>query len=74
MTNITFSADERLIEAARNRARDEKTTLNEVFRRWLEDYAGRKAQADRARAVWEELGNRIQTGGRKFTREEMNER
>jgi hypothetical protein len=33
MKNITFSADEMLIEAARERARSQKTTLNEQFRR-----------------------------------------
>ena len=39
MKNITLSADEKLIEAARECARTEHTTLNEQFRRWLEDYA-----------------------------------
>ena len=37
--NITFSADEALIEAAREAARSENTTLNEQFRLWLESYA-----------------------------------
>ncbi len=31
LKNITFSADEELIEAARARAHAEKTTLNEKF-------------------------------------------
>ena len=35
MKNITLSADEGLIEAARERARTEHTTLNEQFRLWL---------------------------------------
>lgn len=38
MKKITLSADERFIEAARERARVEHTTLNEAFRRWLMDY------------------------------------
>ena len=46
MKNITLSADEDLIEAARRRAA----------------------------AVLRELRGSISTGGRKFTREEMNER
>ena len=74
LKNITLSADERLIEAAREKARQQRTTLNEQFRRWLEDYAGRKEQAERAMKLIEELQGRIKTGGRKFTREEMNER
>ncbi len=31
MKNITFSADEALIEAARQRAQQDHTTLNEAF-------------------------------------------
>ena len=74
MKNITLSADEKLIEAARARARAERTTLNEQFRSWLADYARGEQQAERAMAVVRELQGRVRTGGRKFTREEMNER
>jgi hypothetical protein len=74
LRNITLSADDRLIEAARRRAQTENTTLNEQFRRWLEDYAGRQHQADRALAIVRDLQGKISTGGRKFTRDEMNER
>lgn len=72
--NITLSADERLIEAARQRARAERTTLNEQFRRWLSDYVDRERQADLAMAVVHSLQSKLRTGGRKFTRDEMNER
>ncbi|MCI0666878.1 MAG: hypothetical protein L0Y43_02345 [Methylococcaceae bacterium] len=74
MKNITLSANENLIEAARERARAEHTTLNEQFRRWLEDYVRREQQAEEAMAVIEELRGQVRTGGRKFTRDEMNER
>jgi hypothetical protein len=74
MKNITLSAEEGLIEAARERARAEHTTLNEQFRRWLKDYARREQQADDAMAVIRELRGKVRTGGRKFTRDEMNER
>ncbi len=74
MKNITLSADEKLIEAARKRARAEHTTLNEQFRRWLADYGQRKQRADEAMAVVERLRDYVRTGGRKFTRDEMNER
>ena len=74
MKNITFSADENLIEAAREQARAEHTTLNEEFRRWLVAYTGREDQAQRAMAVIQELQGRLSTGGRKFTRDEMNAR
>jgi hypothetical protein len=74
MKNITLSADEHLIEAARARARAEHTTLNEQFRRWLGEYAQRQKKADAAMAVIDELRRSLRTGGRRFTREEMNER
>jgi hypothetical protein len=74
MKNITLSADEGLIEAARERARAEHTTLNEQFRLWLKDYARREQQAEEAMAVVRELRGKVRTGGRKFTRDEMNER
>ncbi len=74
MKNITLSAEEGLIEAARERARAEHTTLNEQFRRWLKDYARREQQAEEAMTVVRELRGKVRTGGRKFTRDEMNER
>lgn len=74
MKNITLSADERVIEAARERARRESTTLNEQFRRWLEDYADDSRRADDVRAAIRDLQTRVRTGGRRFSREELNER
>lgn len=74
MKNITLSADEGMIEAARERAREENTTLNEQFRLWLAGYARREQRAERAMAVVRELRSRVRTGGRTFTRDEMNER
>lgn len=74
MKNVTLSADEGLIEAARARARAEKTTLNEAFRRWIEGYARRESRVSEAAAVIKDLRARVTTGGRKFTRDEMNER
>jgi hypothetical protein len=73
MRNITLSADEALIEEARTLARSENSTLNEQFRLWLEAYT-RKQRVQRFRAVMDDLQGKIDTGGRKFTRDEMNER
>lgn len=74
MKNITFSADERLIGEARAKAREQHTTLNEAFRKWLADYSGRAGRARRASETIQHLQSYVRTGGRKFTREEMNER
>ncbi len=74
MKNITLSADERLIEAAREKARACHTTLNDEFRRWLQDYVGREERADRAMEVLRSLQAKYTTGGQKFTRDELNAR
>ena len=74
MKNITMSADENLIEAARTLARAEHTTLNEKFRSWLEAYVRRHERADVAMRLIEELRTEVRTGGRRFTRDELNER
>lgn len=73
MKNIKLSADARLIEAARRRAASEQTTLNDLFRRWLSDYVGRKRQASEAVEVMRELRGRLHVG-RRLTRDEMHER
>lgn len=73
MKNITLSADEKLIEAARERAQAEHTTLNEQFRRWLTDYAHTRERMQRYDAVMSNLRGRLKVG-RKLTRDEMNER
>lgn len=73
MKNITLSADESLIEAARARARAEQTTLNEEFRRWLAAYAQTRGRMDRYEAVMQDLRGKLKVG-RKLSREAMNER
>jgi hypothetical protein len=73
MKNITLSADEQLIEAARERARAEHTTLNEKFRQWLADYTQSHERMQRYEDVMASLRGQVKVG-RKLTREEMNER
>lgn len=74
MKNITLSAEAALIDAARSQARIEQTTLNEQFRIWLASYASRQHNADGAMALLDSLRQYARTGGRKFRRDEMNER
>ena len=70
---IQAFADEQVIEAAREQAAAENSTLNEQFRLWLEQYA-RQRRAARAMETVAKMQRKIDTGGRKLTREEMNER
>lgn len=74
MKNITLSAPEGLIEAARKRAQEQQTTLSAEFRQWLVTYAQRDQTTDRAQALMNKIGGYASSGGRKFTRAEMNER
>jgi chromosomal replication initiation ATPase DnaA len=74
MKNITLSAPEALIEAARKRAEQHQTTLNAEFRQWLRSYAQHHESTDRALAILTKIGRYASSGKRKFTRDEMNER
>ncbi len=73
LKNITLSADEKLIEAARARARAEHTTLNQQFRLWLEEYARKRTRLQQYDAAVAKVRGKLRVG-RKLTRAEMNER
>jgi hypothetical protein len=70
--NITFSADETAIERAREVARREHKTLNDAFREWLVQYGSRSVSAEEIKELYRSF--RHVRAGRKFTRDEMNER
>lgn len=72
LKNITLSAEELLISKAREKASHAHMTLNTLFRNWLRRYINNDNAS-------EKLSNFIKrvdyaNPGRKFTREEMNER
>lgn len=72
MKNVTLSAEDHLIEQARLVASSQHKTLNAAFREWLLQYT---AQAG-ARQEFDSLMNRLGhvRAGRRFSRDEMNER
>ncbi len=72
LKNITFSADEELIKRAREKALSEKSTLNILFRRWLKQYIEREKDSGEIDRVMESL-NHVYSG-KKFSRDELNER
>ena len=72
LKNITFSASPEAIERARIRAREQKTTLNQAFREWLERYSGGRPTANEYREIMHQLSH--VRAGRKFTRAELNGR
>lgn len=72
MKNITLSAEERLIEQARERARVNKTTLNQMFRDWLQTVTAEEERTKKIDALFARCDG-VNAGG-KFSREEMNAR
>ena len=70
--NITLSVEQSLIEKARDKARREHKSLNELFRRWVGHYVGHEGSAENYKHLMKRLGGI--RAGRKFSREEMNER
>ena len=73
MKNITFSFDENLIQKAREKAGREHRSLNKLVRQWLAEWT---RETNRAKE-YDDLMEQIQSScevGRKFSRDEMNER
>jgi len=70
--NITLSAEEEWIARARAKAAAEKSTLNELFRRWLRQYVERGKTENEIDMVMDSM-NYVYSG-KKFTRDELNER
>ena len=74
MRNVTLSAEDSLIDQARDVARSRNSTLNQAFREWLAEYTSRNSAVRRYEETMEQLRKSGVRAGRKFTREEMNER
>ena len=72
MKNITFSADEDLIERGRTIARERCTTLNGLFREWLAQLSASTGETKEFDAMMKRM--RYVEAGRRFTRDETNER
>ncbi len=73
MKNITFSADQDIIERARDVARAQKRTLNDAFREWLGEFARQAGSVEEYHALMERLRQTVRSNG-PYTRDEMNER
>ena len=70
--NITMSAEKDLIERARQKAESKKTTLNAEFRRWLFQYVDSVDSEEELASLMERLS--YARPGKKFSREDLNER
>lgn len=72
LKNITLSAEEGLIEKARDKARRQRTTLNATFRQWLRQYVSHGSKAADYGPFMDSLN--YARPGKKFSRDELNER
>ncbi len=72
LKNITLSADEKLIKKAREKAQRERTTLNASFRQWLKQYTNSTFKIDGYNQLMQTF-KYVKTG-KKYTRDEINER
>ena len=70
--NITLSAEEALIQRARLKAANQKTTLNAAFREWLERYAGSETSSQEYAQLMKQLSHARSRGP--YSRDKMNER
>jgi hypothetical protein len=70
--NITLTADEHLIEQARSLAKAQHKTLNTLFREWLQQLTSQHGETQSYDAMMRRLGHI--RAGRRFSRDEMNER
>ena len=70
--NITFNAEEHLIERARVVAKSRHTTLNGAFQQWLMEYTSKAVDAGEYDALMDRYSHL--SAGRTFTRDEMNDR
>ena len=73
MKNITLSAEEPLIEAARERARADHSTLNQQFRLWLMQYTQQTQRLNEYDTTLASLRGKLVLGA-KVSRDEMNAR
>lgn len=73
--NLTISVDDDVLLLARQRALQERTSVNAVLKRHLEAYAGIDRQsAALARFVELSRASEARSDGRRWTRDELHER
>ena len=72
LRNITLSAELQLLRRAREKAMKEKRSLNYLFREWLSHYVTQGKTIHQYHDLMKKLN--YANPGRKFLRDELNER
>ena len=70
--NITLSADAELIQKAREKAKQERFSLNSLFQNWLRQYIQQENAEKNYLDLMEDIS--YAQAGRKFSRDDLNER
>lgn len=76
MANLTIVIEGDTLKRARMRALEEGTSVNAILRDYLTDYAGMKAQKDKAidNLLRLSQGAKSRRGNRRWTREDLHQR
>jgi metal-responsive CopG/Arc/MetJ family transcriptional regulator len=78
MTHLTITLEEKLLEEAQERARQQGTSVEEILRRYLESFVDAQQEERQREAIDAliDLSSKVQSGsgGRKWTRDELYER
>jgi hypothetical protein len=70
--DVIISVEEGLLAEAKSRAASEHLSIDTLVQKWLAEYVAGKQRVERYRELMQRLS--YVSAGRKFTREEMNER
>jgi hypothetical protein len=78
MTHLTIALEEKLLEEAEEKARQQGTSIEEILQRYLESYVDTQQQERQREAIEGLLDLSLKSssgsGGRKWTRAELYER
>ena len=74
MRPVTFSADEMQIEKACRIAAATHTTMNRMFRDWLDTIVETEERISRYQDFMDKAAGKVEVGGRTFSRDGMNRR
>ena len=78
MVQLTIALEEKVLETAERKARQQGTSLDELLRSYVESYADLEQKSDQREAIKSllDLSAKVKSGsgGRKWTRDELYER
>lgn len=78
MVQVTIALEEKVLETAERKARQQGTSVDELLRRYLESYTDLAPKSEQQEAIRSllDLSSKVKSGsgGRRWTRDELHER